>query len=70
MNKLILLVALPVLLAACASSSTSTTSSSQPKEERVYRTGSNLPVRDPVSSSPTSTVDPSVMRSGTPPRTN
>lgn len=69
MNKQLLLVIIPLLLAGCASTE-APTSSNASREERVYRTGSNLPVRDPVSSSPTTTADPSTLRSGTVPRAN
>ncbi len=67
MNKHRLLVVLPMLLAACASTE-SPNSSNASRDERIYRTGSNVPVRDPVSSSPTTTVDPSALRQGTAPR--
>jgi type IV pilus biogenesis protein CpaD/CtpE len=67
MNKHLLLAVIPLLLAGCASTDSSTASNAS-REERVYRTGSNLPVRDPVSSSPTTTADPSVLRQGTTPR--
>lgn len=69
MNKQLLLVAASaLLLSACASSTTSAPSAEAPREERAYRTGSNLPVRDPVSSSPTTTASPA--QPGTAPRTN
>jgi ABC-type oligopeptide transport system substrate-binding subunit len=49
-------------LAACASTSSSpdTTSAQKPMEEKEYRIGSRIPVRDPsaTSSSPTMTVEP------------
>lgn len=69
MNKQLLLALFPLLLAACASADSSTTSNAS-REERVYRTGSNVPVRDPVSSSPTTTADPSALRPGAAPRIN
>ena len=69
MNKHLLLAVLPMLLAACASTDAPSTSNAS-REERVYRTGSNVPVRDPVSSSPTTTADPSAVRQGTAPRAN
>jgi hypothetical protein len=70
-----LAVAAAIVIAGCASTSnnTNTTSSSQkPMEEKEYRVGSRIPVKDPsaVSTSPTGSVDPSAMRSGTPTRTN
>ncbi|MEP7328274.1 MAG: hypothetical protein ABI777_03605 [Betaproteobacteria bacterium] len=69
MNKQLLLAALPLVLAACASSNTPPTPI-EVREERVYRTGSNLPMRDPVAASPTTTADPSVLRQGGVPRAN
>ncbi len=69
MNKqLLLLAASALLLSACASSTTSSAPTAEVREERTYRTGSNLPVRDPVSSSPTTTASPA--QPGTGPRTN
>ncbi len=69
MNKqLLLLAASALLLSACASSTTSAPSAEASREERTYRTGSNLPVRDPVSASPTTTASPA--QPGTAPRTN
>ena len=65
MNKQLLVVVLPILLAACASTEPTPTSAS--REERVYRTGSNLPMRDPVSSSPTSVTAPPTGLTATPP---
>lgn len=67
MNKQLLLALIPLLLAACASTDAPSTSNAS-RDERVYRTGSNVPVRDPVSSSPTTTADPSALRQGTAPR--
>ena len=68
MHKHLLLALLPLVLGACASNSEPTTNAA--REDRVYRTGSNLPARDPVSSSPTNTADPSALRQGTAPRAN
>lgn len=69
MNKQsLLLAASALLLTACASAPTSAPSAEAPREERAYRTGSNLPVRDPVSSSPITTAIPA--QPGTAPRTN
>jgi hypothetical protein len=57
-NLTLALVALA--LAACASQpSTGGSTAGNRVEEKQYRTGSRIPVRDPVSSSPTRTVDPS-----------
>jgi hypothetical protein len=51
---------LALALAACATTSTTESNTAQKSvEEKEYRTGSRIPVRDPVSSSPTKTVDPS-----------
>jgi type IV pilus biogenesis protein CpaD/CtpE len=70
MNKQLLLALVPLLLAGCASTDTSTTTNAS-RDERVYRTGSNLPMRDPVPSSPTSVTAPPTGISATPPaRTN
>jgi len=69
MNKqLLLLAASALLLSACASSTTTAPSAEAPREERTYRTGSNLPMRDPVPSSPTTAASPA--QPGTAPRTN
>jgi outer membrane lipoprotein SlyB len=70
-----LAVAAALALAGCASTSDTsiTTSSAQtPREEKEYRVGSRIPVRDPsaVTASPTGSVDPSTMRTGAPTRTN
>jgi heat shock protein HslJ len=66
-----LAVAAAVLIAGCASTSDTTSTAQQPAEEKEYRVGSRIPVRNPVGASPTTTVDPSAMRSGSAPtRTN
>jgi outer membrane lipoprotein SlyB len=70
-----LAVAIAIALVGCASTSdkSGTTSSAQsPREEKEYRVGSRIPVRDPsaVSASPTGSVDPSTLRTGAPVRTN
>ncbi|MFO1311252.1 MAG: hypothetical protein U1F41_04215 [Burkholderiales bacterium] len=61
-------------LAACATdSSRSTTASSGGNrilDDSNYRVGSRIPVKDPVSSSPTGNVNPSAMGQGAPTRTN
>jgi type IV pilus biogenesis protein CpaD/CtpE len=70
MNKQLLLAVIPLLLAACASTDTPNTTNAS-REDRVYRTGSNLPMRDPVPSSPTSVTAPPTGITATPPaRTN
>jgi hypothetical protein len=46
-------------LSACAS--TPDTPTAQPQQDKEYRTGSRIPVRDPVSSSPATTVAPPVL---------
>ena len=65
-----LAAAVALALAACASTSDPAATAAKPKEEKEYRVGSRIPVKDPVSASPTSTADPSALRSGTPTRTN
>lgn len=73
MNRLIL-VAVALALTACASQpsgTSSTAQSAQPREEKEFRTGSRIPVRDTTTSSPTTTMDASAMSPGVPPaRTN
>jgi len=67
-----MLTALAALaLAACASQGTTTTASSsasKPMEEKEYRTGSRIPVRDTVSASPTDVASPSAMNPALPPK--
>ena len=58
--KRLLLAAIPLLLVACAS--TTDNKSADPGETKVYRTGSNLPVRDPEPSTTTRTVNPSAIK--------
>jgi hypothetical protein len=58
--KMLIAAALPLLLVACAS--TSNSASNEPTEQKVYRTGSNLPVRDPEATTPNKTVDPSTIK--------
>ncbi len=67
-KQLLLLAVSALLLSACASSTTSAPGAEASREERTYRTGSNLPVRDPLSSLPTNTASPA--QPGTAPRTN
>jgi type IV pilus biogenesis protein CpaD/CtpE len=52
-------VACALVLSACAS--TPDTQTAQPQQDKEYRTGSRIPVRDPVSSSPTTVVAPPVL---------
>ena len=66
-----LLAALSLALSACSTTSSTDAaaqSAAKPMEDREYRTGSRIPVRDPAaqSSSPTKSLDPSVMAPGTP----
>ncbi len=66
-----LLTALAALaLAACASQGTTTTASTaqKPMEEKEYRTGSRIPVRDSVTASPTDVASPSAMNPALPPK--
>jgi len=63
----IAIVACALALTACASTS-ETQTAQQPRQEREYRVGSNIPVRDPVSSSPTTTATPSVLNQPSPGR--
>lgn len=55
----ITLVACALALSACAS--TPDTQTAQPQQDKEYRTGSRIPVRDPVSASPTTSVSPPVL---------
>jgi len=59
MNRALLLLA-ALSLAACATApaDNNQTSARKPMEEKEYRVGSRIPVRDSVSASPTSSVDP------------
>jgi len=60
--KHVTIAVLALALAACATTTTTDSNTAQkPLEEKEYRTGSRIPVRDPVSSSPTRTVDPSAI---------
>ena len=71
MNRLVLVLA-TLALGACASQPPATQTAQQPRDEKEYRTGSRIPVRDPgASASPTSTLDASAIGQGNPPaRTN
>ena len=63
-----MIVSLALALAACATPSASDNTAQTPRDEKEYRTGSRIPVRDPVSSSPTTTASPSAMNPALPPR--
>ncbi len=67
-----LLTALAALaLAACASQGTTTTAGDAPRkqmEEKEYRVGSQIPVRNSVGSSPTGVASPSAMNPASPPK--
>jgi hypothetical protein len=63
-----MIVSLALALAACATPSAPDTTAQTPRDEKEYRTGSRIPVRDPVSSSPTTTASPSVLNPALPPR--
>jgi hypothetical protein len=63
-------LAIALALGACATTTPSQTAAQKPAEEKEFRTGSRIPVRDPVAASPTTTMDPSVMAPGGVPRTN
>lgn len=68
--KTMLTALVALALAACASQGTTTTASSasKPMEEKEYRTGSRIPVRDAVSASPTGVASPSAMNPALPPK--
>jgi heat shock protein HslJ len=62
MKNLLIVAASAFVLSACASTSgPSTTAAQNPAAEKEYRTGSRIPVRDPVSPSPTKIVEPSAV---------
>jgi hypothetical protein len=62
MYRFLLVLLLPCVLAACAAAPSSPTAEG-PREEKEYRVGSRIPVRDPVAASPTTQVDPAALRS-------
>ncbi len=71
--KLALAALAALTLCACASTSTSTTGDAPSRstyEEKEYRTGSRIPVRDSTSASPAKTLDPSALSTTAPPRVN
>lgn len=68
-NVTLILLAMSTTLAlgACATSPGDATTAQKPLEEKEYRTGSRIPVRDSsTGASPTKTLDPSVLGSGVP----
>jgi hypothetical protein len=68
--KLFGVAVMTLVLAACAGTSTSasdSTAAQAPRQEKEYRTGSRIPVRDPLSPSPTAIASPSAMPPGAPP---
>jgi hypothetical protein len=62
-------VVIALALSACASSPPETQAAEASSQEKEYRTGSRIPVRDSTSSSPTTTLDPAVLTPGLPTRT-
>jgi len=68
--KFVIACAAVLLLGACSSTSTSTASAqgSNKADEKEYRTGSRIPVRDPSAQGASSvkSVDPSALAPGTP----
>ena len=54
MTKLVLMLC----ALACAGCATTPDQSAEPREQRAYRTGSNLPVRDGTASPDEKTIDP------------
>jgi hypothetical protein len=67
MQRLVI-VSLALALGACATPSAPDHNAQKPSEEKEYRTGSRIPVRDSVSSSPTTTASPSALSPSAPPR--
>jgi hypothetical protein len=63
----VLLLATALVLSACATTATDNKSSSSTHEEKQYRIGSRIPVKDSVGASPTATMDSSAL-SNLPPR--
>ena len=69
--KLVTLALAALALAGCAATPTTASSSTRTTlEEKEYRTGSRIPVREPVNTSSSNTRDPSTLSTGMPPRTN
>ena len=67
MQRLVI-VSLALAVAACATPSAPDNTAQKPSEDKEYRTGSRIPVRDSVSSSPTTTASPSLLNPAIPPR--
>ena len=61
-----LAVAAALVIAGCASTPNTTPTAQKPMEEKEYRVGSRIPVKDPtaVSASPGTSVDGSAVRNG------
>lgn len=69
--KLAMLALAALTLCACATtSSTGDQPTRSTYEEKEYRTGSRIPVRDGSSPSPTKSLDPSALSTTAPPRVN
>ena len=51
--KFLVVIALPILLAGCATPD----STGEAREQKVYRTGSNIPTKDTDAQSKTKTMD-------------
>lgn len=66
--KSMLIAVLALALAACASQGTTTASDAPRKAEKEYRVGSNIPMRDGVSSSPTAVAPASAVNPALPPK--
>ena len=68
--KSVVILAAALVLAACSTTSGTPSSQTAGKsvEEKEYRTGSRIPVRDPAaqSASPVSSANPSVLAPGVP----
>src|SRR5204863_6699406 len=54
-----LAIAAALVLGACASTGDPTSTAKKPMEEKEYRVGSRIPVKEPVGAAPTTTADPS-----------
>jgi hypothetical protein len=67
MKRIIPLLA-ALALVACATDPSVNQSAQAPKDEKEYRTGSRIPVRDASTASPTTTLDASVLTPGMPRR--
>jgi len=68
--KYALLLAAALAVSACATTSDNNQAVRKPSEEKEYRIGSRIPVRDSsVGASPSTSLDPAAV-SGVPARTN